>query len=172
MLYIILICIYCSFLLMTYSVQFSHSVVSNSLQPHEPQHTRPPCPSPTPRVHPNPCPLSWWCHPIILFDMRFPTYIKLSVKFQYSRGWYCHCSVAKSCPTLCDPIYCSMPDFCVLHYLPEFAQIHVHWVGDAIQPSHPLWFPSPPALTLSQHQGFFQWVGCSHQVASVLELQL
>ena len=47
------------------SVQFSHSVVSDSLQPHEPQHARPPCPSPTPRVHPNPCPLSWWCHPTI-----------------------------------------------------------------------------------------------------------
>ena len=46
-----------------YSVQFSHSVVSNSLRLHEPQHTRPPCPSPTPRVHPNPCPLSQWCHP-------------------------------------------------------------------------------------------------------------
>ena len=47
------------------SVQFSRSVVSNSLRPHEPQHARPPCPSPTPRVHPNPCPLSWWCHPTI-----------------------------------------------------------------------------------------------------------
>ena len=47
------------------SVQFSLSVVSDSLQPHEPQHARPPCPSPTPRVHPNPCPLSWWCHPTI-----------------------------------------------------------------------------------------------------------
>ena len=47
------------------SVQFSHSVMSNSLRPHEPQHTRPPCPSPTPRVHPNPCPLTWWCHPTI-----------------------------------------------------------------------------------------------------------
>ena len=49
-----------------YSVQFSHSVVSDSLRPHEPQHVRPPCPSPTPRVHPNPCPLSRWCHPTIL----------------------------------------------------------------------------------------------------------
>ena len=47
------------------SVQFSHLVVSNSLQPHEPQHVRPPCLSPTPRVHPNPCPSSWWCHPTI-----------------------------------------------------------------------------------------------------------
>ena len=105
------------------------------------------------------------CKQIILFDMRFPTYIKLSVKFQYSSGWYCHCSVAKSCPTLCDPIYCSMPDFPVLHYLLEFAQIHVHWVGDAIQSFHSLSSPSFPALDLSQHQGLFQWVDSSHQVA-------
>ena len=78
------------------------------------------------------------CKQIILFDICFPTCIKLSLKFQYSRGWCYHCSVTKSCPTLCDPIYCSRPGFPVLHSLPEFAQIHVHWVGDAIQPSHPL----------------------------------
>ena len=72
------------------------------LRPHEPQHARPPCPSPTPRVYPN----------------------------------------------------------------------HVHWVGDAIQPSHPLSSPSPPALNLSQHQGLFKWVSSSHQVAKVLEFQL
>ena len=80
------------------SVQFSSSVVSNSLPPHEPQHTRPPCPSPTPGVHPNP----------------------------------------------------------------------FHWVGDAIQPSHALLSPSPPAFNLSQHQGLFKWVSSSHQVAKVL----
>ena len=84
------------------SVQFSHSVLSDSLQPHEPQHTRPPCPSPTPGV----------------------------------------------------------------------TQIHVHWVSDAIQPSHPLLSPSRPALNLSQHQGLFKWVSSSHQVAKVLEFQL
>ena len=50
---------------LTLSVQFSRSVMSDSLRPHEPHHTRPPCPSPTPEVHPNPCPLSWWCHPTI-----------------------------------------------------------------------------------------------------------
>ena len=83
------------------SVQFSHSVMSNSLQPHELQHARPPCPSPT----------------------------------------------------------------------PEFTQIHVHWVGDATQPSHPLLSPSPPTLNLSQHQGLFKWVSPSHQVAKVLEFQ-
>ena len=67
----------------------------------------------------------------------------------------CCCSVAKSCLTLCDPMDCSTPGFPVLHYLPEFTQTHVHWVGDAIQPSHPLLLPSP-ALNLSQHQGLFQ----------------
>ena len=67
----------------------------------------------------------------------------------------CCCSVAKSCLTLFDPMGCSIPGFSVLHYLPEFAQTHVHWVGDAIQPSHPLLTPSSPALNLSQHQGFF-----------------
>ena len=86
-------------------LQFSsvqYSVMSDSLRPHESQHARPPCPSPTPGVHPNPC----------------------------------------------------------------------HWVGDAIQPSYPLLSPSPPALNLSQHQGLFQWVSSSHQVAKVLEFQL
>ena len=82
---------------------------------------------------------------------------------------YC-CSVAKSCLTL--PMNCSMAGSPVLHYFLEFAQIHVHWVSDAIQPFHPLLSPSFLALNLSQHQGFFQWVHSSHQVAKVLELQL
>ena len=81
------------------SVQFSHSVMFNSLRPHDLQHTRPPCPSPT----------------------------------------------------------------------PEFTQTHVHWVSDAIQPSHPLLSPSPPAFNLSQHQGLFKWVSSVHQMAIVLE---
>ena len=80
------------------------------------------------------------------------------------------CSIAKSCLTLCDSIDCSTPGLPVLHHLPEFAQTHVHWVGDVIQPSHPLSPPSP-ALSLSQHQGLFQWVSSSHQVAKILELQ-
>ena len=83
--------------------------------------------------------------------------------------WHC-CSVAKSCLTLCDPMDYSKPGFPVLH-LPELAQTHVHWVDDAIQPSHPLSSPSPSALNLSQHQGLFQWVSSSHQVAKVLEFQ-
>ena len=70
------------------------------------------------------------------------------------------------------PTDCSMPGFPVLHHLPKFAQIHVHRVGDAIQPSHPLSSPSPPAFSLSPHQGLFQGVSSLHQVAKVLVLQL
>ena len=80
-------------------------------------------------------------------------------------------SVAQLCPTLCDPMDCSTPGLPVHHQLPEFTQTQVHWVSDAIQPSHPLLSPSP-AFNLSQHQGPFQWVSSSHQVAKVLELQL
>ena len=81
------------------------------------------------------------------------------------------CSVAQSCLTLCDPVNSSTSGLPVLQYLLEFAQTHVHRVGDAIQPSLPLSSPSP-ALSLPQHQGFSQWVCSSHQVAKVLELQL
>ena len=81
------------------------------------------------------------------------------------------CSVARLGPTLCDPMDCTTPCFSVHHHLPKLAQTHVHWVGDAIQPSHPLSSLSS-TLNLSQHQGLFQWVGYSHQVAKVLELQL
>ena len=84
--------------------------------------------------------------------------------------WWC--SVTKSCPSLCDPMDGSTPGFSVLHCLPGFAQIHAHWVGKAIQPSHPLSPPSPSAFNLSQHQGLFQWVGSLHQEVKVLELQL
>ena len=81
-------------------------------------------------------------------------------------------SVAQTCPTLCNPMNHSTPGLPVHHQLPESTQTHVHWVGDAIQPSHPLWSPSPPALNLSQHQGLFKWVSSSHQVAKVLQFQL
>ena len=74
-------------------------------------------------------------------------------------------SVAQSCLTLCDSMNCSTPGLSVHHQLPESTETHVHWVSDAIQPSHPLSSPSPPALNLSQHQGLFQWVSSSHQVA-------
>ena len=81
-------------------------------------------------------------------------------------------SVAQSCLTLCDPMNHSTPGLPVHHQLLEFTQTHVYWVGDAIQPSHPLSSPSPPALNLSQHQGLFKWVSSLHQVAKVLEFQL
>ena len=81
-------------------------------------------------------------------------------------------SVAQSCPTLCDPMDCSMPGFPVHHQLLELTQTHAHWVSDAIQPSHPLPSPFPPAFNLSQHQGLFQGVSSLHQVAKVLEFQL
>ena len=77
-------------------------------------------------------------------------------------------SVTQSCLTLCDPMDCSTPGLPVHHQLLELAQTHVHRVGDAIQPSHPLLSPSPPAINLSQHQGLFQGVSSSHQVAKVL----
>ena len=80
-------------------------------------------------------------------------------------------SVFQLCPTLCNPVDCSIPGFPALHHLQELAQTQVHWVGDAIQPPRLLLTPSP-AFNLSQHKGLFQWVGSSHQVAKVLELQL
>ena len=89
------------------------------------------------------------------------------------KGWgasYC-CSVTKMYPTLCNPMDCSMPGCSVFHYQPEFAQIPVHQVGDAIKPSHLL--PCPPfAFNFSQHPSLFQWVSSSHQVVEVLDFQL
>ena len=81
-------------------------------------------------------------------------------------------SVAQLCPTLCESMDCSMPGLPVHHQLPEITQTHVHWVSDAIQPSHPLSSPSLPVFNLSQHQGLFKRVSFLHQVAKVLELQL
>ena len=81
-------------------------------------------------------------------------------------------SVAQSCLTLCDRMNCSMPGLPVHHQLPEFTQTYAHWVSDAIQPSHPLSSPSPPAPNPSQHQSLFQWVNSSHEVAKVLKFQL
>ena len=76
-------------------------------------------------------------------------------------------SVAQSYPTLCDLIDCGTPGLPVHHQLPEFTETHVHWVGDAIQPSHPLSFPSPPAFNLPQCQGLFQWVTSGGQSIGV-----
>ena len=81
-------------------------------------------------------------------------------------------SVSQSCPALCDPMNCSTPGLPVHHQLPEFSQTQVHRVGDAIQPSHPLLSPFPPAPNPSQHQSLFQRVNSSYEVAKVLEFQL
>ena len=92
--------------------------------------------------------------------------------------WHCEkcnnqfSSVAQLCLTLCNPMDCSMPGLPVHYQLLKLAQTHAHQVSDAIQPSYPLSSPSPPSLNLSQHQGVFQWVSSSHQVAQVLEFQL
>ena len=103
---------------------------------------------------------------IIMFKLAsLMNYFYLSKSVQFS-------SVAQSCPTLCDLMNHSTSGLSVHHQLPESTQAHVHWVGDAIQPSHPLLSPLPRALNLSQHQGFFQWVSSPHQVAKVLEFQL
>ena len=97
-------------------------------------------------------------------------YINICVLFRIRHScWllsYC-CSVPKSCPTLWPHGVGSS----VLHYLPKFVQIDVHWVSDAIQPFPPLSSPSSSAFSLSQHQDLFQWVSSSHQMAQVLELQ-
>ena len=131
------------------SVQFSRSVLSNSLQPHESQHARPPCRSPTPRVHWDSRPSSQWCHPAISSSVvpfsSCPQSLPDTDKMK----------VAHSCPTLCDPMDRSTSGLPVHHQLLELAQTHVHPVCDAIQPSHPLSSPSPPAPNPFQHQGLF-----------------
>ena len=81
-------------------------------------------------------------------------------------------SVSQSCPTLCSPMDCSMPVFPIHHQHQGPTQTHVHWVGDAIQPSHPLSSASPPAFNISQNQGLFQWVRSLPQIVKVLELHL
>ena len=101
--------------------------------------------------------LNLWLVILSIFSYTF--------SFQFS-------SVTQSRLTLCDPMDCSMSPIPVYHQLPKLAQIHVHWVGDAIQKSHPMPSPSSPAFNLSQHQGLFQWVGSLHRVAKVLRLQL
>ena len=100
-----------------------------------------------------------------LLPTRIAIYTHTCISVQFS-------SVAQSCLTLCIPMDSSMPGFPVHHQLPELAQTHVRRVSDALQPSHPLSSPSPPAFNLSQHQDLFQWVSSLHQMAKVLELQL
>ena len=183
------------------SVQFSCSVVSDSLRPHESLHARPSCPSPTPGVYPDSCPLSQWCHPTTSYLQSFSASGSFAMSQLFTAGgqsikalastsvlpmntqdwsplgwtgWISlqPSSVIQSCLTPCNPMNHSMLGLPVHCQLPEFTQTHVHWVDDAIQPSYPLLSPSPPVFNLSQHQGLFQWVRSSHQVAKVLEFQL
>ena len=120
-------------------------------------------------------PLSSWASTLQLESLCTPAMIqRAAAATQLQYGSVQFSSVAQSCLTLCDPMNHSMPGLPVHHQLPEFTQTRVHramrW--DAIQPSHPLSSPSPPAPNPSQHQSLFQWVNSSHEVAKVLEFQL
>ena len=192
---------------------FSHSSVSDFLRPLALKHARLPCPSLSPGVCSDSCPLSQWCYLTILSSVTFsscpqsflwgktpsgsfsmswlftsdgqrieasasasvlPMNIQRSLFFFFSLIFQLSAqlsSVAQSCPTVCNPMNHSRPGLPVHHQLPEFTQTHVHGVGDAIQPSHPLSSPSPPAPNPSQHQRLFQWVNSLHEVAKVLEFQ-
>ena len=123
---------------------------------------------------PSPGDLPNWekCAPQIHSCSTAGEFLPLSYEGSPGRRVKSVVSLPQLCPTLCNPMDCSTPGFPVHHQLPEFTQTHVHRVGDAIQPFHPLSSPSFPAFDLSQHHGLFQWVSSSHQVAKVLELQL
>ena len=114
--------------------------------------------------------------PFLSSDRNIGSHNMINVIFSWWVVWlhsyYQFSSATQSCLILCYLMDCSTPGLPVHHQLLEFTQTHVHWVGDAIQPSHPLLSPSPPAFNLSQHQGLFKWVSSSHQVAKVLEFQL
>ena len=112
------------------------------------------------------------CHPLLLLASIFPSIRVFSNELVLHISSVQFSSVTQSCPTLCDPLNRSTPDLPVHHHLPEFTQTHVHWVGDAIQPSYPLSSPFPPASNPSQNQSLFQSVNSSHEVAKVLEFQL
>ena len=132
------------------SVQFSHSVMSHSLRPHELQHARPPCPLPTPRVYPNSCPLSQWCHLTISSSVvPFSSCLLLLLLSHFSRVRLCvtpWTAASQASPSM------------------GFSR-QQYWSGVPL--------PSPPpAFSLSQNQSLFKWVSSSHQVAKILEFQL
>ena len=106
-----------------------------------------------------------WFHWLKSLFLIIPAHKQAFSSVQFS-------AVTQLCPTLCDPMNCSTPGLPVHHQLPKFTQTHVHRVSDAIQPSHPLSSPSPPAHNPSRYQCLFQWVNSSHEVAKVLEFQL
>ena len=116
-----------------------------------------------------------WLHYLQLLKIRYIVWYDFPSGTSVFREGIVTCwcvvisSVAQSCSTLCNPMDCSTPDLPVHHQSLEFTQTHVHWVGDAIQPSHLPSSPSPPAFHLSQHLGLFKWVSSSHQVAKVLK---
>ena len=123
------------------------------------------------------CLCAWPLSHVLLFATSWTVALQAPLSMDIFRqehwnGSVQFCSVSQSCPTLCDPMNCSMPGLPVHHQLLELTHIHIHWVSDAMQPSHPLLSPSPPAFNLSQHHGLFQWVSSSHEVAKVLEFQL
>ena len=117
-----------------------------------------------------------WCSPELGTAAKVTWRQSQQTVPQISITWeYCPrsvSSVAQSCPTLCNPMDCSTPGLPFHCQLPELALTHIHWVGDAIQPSHPLLSPSPLAFNLSQHQGLFKWAISSHQVGKIFEFQL
>ena len=108
----------------------------------------------------------------ILYQLSYYMYLYVCVCVHVYIHTCCFCSVTQLRPPFCELVDCSIPGLPSPHHLPEFVQIHVHCIGDAIQPSHPLMPSSPSALNLSQHQELFQWIVCSHQMTKILELQL
>ena len=116
------------------------------------------------------------CHPLLFLRLIFPSIWVFSNKSAHHIAAAAAAKLLQSCPTLCDPTDCSTPGSPVLYYLPELAPTYVHWVGDAIPPSYSLLppspSPSPSAFNLFQHQGLFQWIVSSNQVAKVLELPI
>ena len=120
---------------------------------------------------------SWVCGADILESLSSENLVRWEFRVQQvgTHTWTVSqsvSSVTQSCLTLCKPMDCSTPGFLVYHQLLELAQTHVHQVGDAIQPLHPLSSPSPPAFNHSQNQGLFPWASSSHQVAKILKFQL
>ena len=109
------------------------------------------------------CPKSWAFSRYLCLFIQGKCWLVVQLRKTYSSGPTVQfSSVTQSCPALCNPMDCSTRGLPVHHQLPECTQTHVHWVGDAIQPSHPLSSPSSPAFNLSQHQGLFQWVSSLH----------
>ena len=154
------------------SPRVSHSVVSNSLWPHALQLSRLLCPWGSPGKN-----TAVGCHSPLqgIFPTRGQNLGLLPCRqalhhLSHQRSLFS--SVTPLCLIPCNPVDCSTPGLPIHHQLQEFTQTHVHWVSDAIQPSHLLLSPAPSTFNLSQHQGPFKWVSSSHQVARVLELQL